>query len=342
MTTYYCDCDLTTGNNDGTTQANAWQTLQRAIDGTDGTQPTAGDTVLCKGTDSISAAIDMDGGSGTYNGGYLKFVGVNASWVNDGTYFVIDGGSNTIDGIYHSQTKPFIWLENIKIQHCDGTAGINSAAAYADEWIFNNVWVYSCDGHGMSGLYFRYTKFFRCRFTDNTGDGVYRFGLNPRFHYCEFMGNTGDGIDIYSASSVFNGCIFHNNGAWGVDSISLADFINCIFDSNASGGFKIAGSADEAPTFIGCRVTNHSGAGDVGVSIAGTAERSQFVGCYFGNNTTAITADRYDVIPIAGSTSHVVLNGSETDHGYTTPASDDFNLDPDKAVNTYSIAIPLD
>ena len=45
MAEYYVDPTLSTGDNDGTTKPNAWWTLQRAVDGTDGTKPVSGDTV---------------------------------------------------------------------------------------------------------------------------------------------------------------------------------------------------------------------------------------------------------------------------------------------------------
>lgn len=341
MTTYYCDCDLATGDNDGTTAANAWQTLQAAIDGLNGTQPTAGDTVLCKGTDSISAAIDMDGGQGTYDGGYLKFIGVNASWENDGTQFVIDGQNNNINGIYVNG-KSFIWLENFKIHSCDGTAGLSTANAYADYWRFINCWFHDNDGYGCHlNSYVRAPQFTRCKFTANTSTGCYRPAQSGTFSLCQFSDNTGAssrGLDMAVVVSCF-GCIFHNNGSDGVYLYGTNNTMtNCVFDGNAGHGANIglAGSY----SFIGCRFTNNAAAGKYGL-YTGANIRPTLLGCYFGNNAEG-ASNRYDILPVDGSTANTVTAGSETNHGYTTPASDDFNLDPAKAVNTYSIAIPLD
>jgi hypothetical protein len=80
MTTYYLDPDAS-GADDGTSQSDAWSTLQRAIDGTDGTQPAAGDIVQCRhGTgndESISTVINFDGNAGSQASGFIQFIGVN-------------------------------------------------------------------------------------------------------------------------------------------------------------------------------------------------------------------------------------------------------------------------
>jgi hypothetical protein len=340
MTTYYCDCDLATGDNDGTTAANAWQTLQAAIDGLNGTQPTAGDTVLCKGTDSITAAIDMDGGQGTYDGGHLKFVGVNSSWENDGTQFVIDGGNNNINGITVN-AKSFIWIENFKIHSCDGTAGFGTANAVADHWVFDNCWFHDNDGYGWYGAnYVRYPQFTRCKFTANTATGCYRPGQGSVFCACQFSDNTGAssrGLEMVTNGSCF-GCVCHNNGSDGVYLYGLSMMANCVFDGNAGHGANIG--TVHAYQFVGCRFTNNAGAGKYGLYVGANC-RPTLLACYFGNNAEG-ASNRYDILPVDGSTANTVTAGSETNHGYTNPASDDFNLDPAKAVNTYSIAIPLD
>ena len=64
MATYYADFGIATGLDDGTSAANAWSTMQRAVDGTAGTQPTAGDIVYCVGTDTLAVNLDLDGLAG--------------------------------------------------------------------------------------------------------------------------------------------------------------------------------------------------------------------------------------------------------------------------------------
>ena len=327
---YYVDPTKTGGADTGVDAANAWTTLQRAINGTDGTQPVAGDTVylVANGStadETITAAVSMTGLSGTYNGGYIKFIGCNSGGTVDGSYYIIDGNNANIDGIYFNGAS-YIWLENIKITQCDGTGAINSASAISDYCVFSNVWMHDNDAYGIgtnNTSYLPSLTTYRCKFTSNADGGYYRPNAKANINACVFTGNA-LGVHGLKDLNICNS-VFYNNSTYGVThySSSLSTRIsNCVFDSNGTAGFHLsyAGSI----WITGCRFTNHSGAGDYGVKID-VNTRVLLSHCYFGSNDTAITADRYDILSINGDTSHVVLNGSDTDHGYTTPGSD-FNL----------------
>jgi hypothetical protein len=336
MTTYYVDPGAA-GDNNGTSWTHAWTSLQSAAD-----TAAAGDTVYCRGTQNLSAAIDFDTNSGTYDGGYIKFVGCNASGVNDGSYFTLNGQDNSINGIYVNG-KSFIWLENFKIHSCDGTAGLSTANAYADHWNFVNCWFHDNDGYGCHlNAYMRYPQFSLCKFTANTASGCYRPGQGAIFSLCQFRDNVGAssrGLELVAPTSCFS-CIFHNNGAQGLYAYGAANlFANCVFNGNAGHGAEIGVAG--AYSFVGCRFTNNNASGKYGL-YTGANIRPTLLGCYFGNNSQG-ACNQYDILPVNGSTANVVLAGSETDHGYTTydPPSYDFNLDATKAANTRSIAIQL-
>lgn len=95
MTTYYVD-PLAAGSNDGTSWTNAWTSIQSAFD-----TAVVGDIVYCRGTQTVAARIDVDTNSGTNAGGFIKFVGCNASGTVDGTRFTIQGdGANACDLLY--------------------------------------------------------------------------------------------------------------------------------------------------------------------------------------------------------------------------------------------------
>lgn len=357
MTVRYCDADLGTGDNDGTSWANAYQTLQAAAD-----NAVAGDIVYCQGTDSISAQIDFDTNSGTYDGGYIKFIGVKDGTTNappqstdyataadravdaDAGYFVINGQDNSINGLAIA-AKKMLWFENFKVHSCDGTAGIYTSGSYPDDNVFINVWSTDNSGHGISGT-LRFATFFRCKFSGNGGDGCYRPGSQLYAFASEFNNNGGDGCDAYGAIFGSIGCLYHGNGAYGIDTQTKLVCMNCVFDGNASAGVRTNNSLGEMPMFIGCRFTNQNGSGDLGLTLI-SYERAMLIASYFGNNATDVTANKYDILPIDGSTSHVVLGGTDTDGtngellgGYKDIGSDDFNLKDTATLRSQAIELP--
>lgn len=330
MTTYYVDPGAE-GENDGTSWDDAWISLQSAAD-----TAAAGDTVYCRGTQNLSAAIDFDTASGTYDGGYIKFIGCNASGVNDGTRFTLKRTANTINGIYVNGVS-FVWLENISIEDCTGTAGIAVANAYSDKWRLINVRCHNNTGRGaFINSYGRYWSFHGCVFTANGGIGIYR-PVDSKFHGCVFNGNGDNGVD-QSGSNSYDNCIFHNNTGYGINFYNSGSFNNCVVDGNGGGGVKISYAAPDY-MLTGCRITNHSASGKVGVDVTANT-RVGLIGCYFGNNATDVTANRYDIIPINCATDHVILGGSDTNHGYTDQTADDFNLRSDASIRAYAVPLP--
>ena len=75
------------GANNGTSWADAWTDFQDAVDNW-----AAGDTIYCRGTQILAAQIDVDGADGIATNP-IKIIGMNASGVDDGTYFTLDGNA---------------------------------------------------------------------------------------------------------------------------------------------------------------------------------------------------------------------------------------------------------
>ena len=114
MTTRYVD-PAASGDNDGTSWTNAYETLQQAAD-----NAVAGDVVYCRGTETLAARVDFDTQTGTNAGGFIKFVGCNAEGNVDGTRFVLDGDGGNYAGIYIVPGISTLWFENIRVTNCDG------------------------------------------------------------------------------------------------------------------------------------------------------------------------------------------------------------------------------
>ncbi len=337
--TYYCDPGAS-GDNDGTTWEHAWETLQRAVDGTDGTQPVAGDIVYCKGTESLSAAVDFDGNSGTYDGGYIKYIGVNDACTNEppeasdyGDYFTLDGQENNINGITFNDSD-YIWLENIKMFECDGTAGLDTANAYSDHCVFVNLWADQCDAVGLKiQAYFRYATVVRCRASNNTDDGVECTSANAVVLGCVAYSNGARGLVCASCKVV--GCVSYDNTGYGMYFYGMTLVMNNVADNNTSDGIY-DNYASCVSVLAGCRITNNSETGKHGL-MNNVNHRVKLFGCYFGGNDDDISG-YYDDVTIDG-VSILTLAGSDTNHGYTTAGSD-FNLRSDATLRSQAIELP--
>jgi len=328
MATYYVD-PAATGSHSGESWANAWTTLQDAV-----LTAWAGDAVYCRGTEEITGPVNIDENSGSYDGGYIKFIGCNANGVNDGTRYTLKRVANNINGIDTYATS-WIWLENISIEDCplSGIA-VNSTCS---NWRLINVRCHNNGGNGIN-VYgtAQYWSLHKCLFTSNGSSGVGALAQSD-VHNCVFAGNSGHGAGN-SQSCRWVNCIAHGNTGLGISLKGSSGLLNCVVDGNLGGGIYLDSGA-VAALISGCRITNHSIAGKVGVNVQANA-RVGLLGCYFGNNYTDVTAGRYDIIPVNGATDHVIFNGSDTNHGYVDPDNDDFNLRSDASIRSLGIPLP--
>lgn len=336
MTTYYADFDLGTGNNDGTDAANAWQTMSDVIAGSNGTAPAAGDTVLCKGTDSTSAVVAWTI-SGTYNGGYVKLIGVDASWANVGgsTRAVIDRGGGA--SVVLSLAAGYVWLENFEITGggSSGTSchGIQTpSGAYREYNVFVNCYVHDNYGEGFdaNGGYGRYSTFIKCRSSNNAVCGFADW-KDSEFHFCRADNNSSNGFFPMSTKCLLNKCVAEDNGGDGLYNYYGAYVIDSVFHGNTDDaiGYPYASGASMP---CGVRATGNA----VGINASANLRIPVF--CYYGDNTTEISGYYDEVLNDGDST--VTLNGTDTDEGYTDSASSDFNLTSDATYRRVEVAIP--
>lgn len=336
MTTYYVD-PAATGEDDGTSWTDAWASVQTAFD-----TATAGDIVYCRGTQTLAAQIDIDTRNGSISAGHIKFIGCNAAGNNDGTRFVLDGNSAAGRCLYgHSD---YLWIENFECKNATGE-GIYVAIAAGYGQVFIN-----CSSHdneyGFSALStcLLTACFIRCVAFNNSKAGFYLQGSpRNRFFFCRSRNNANAGFDLgnsNTAQCTFFGCVADHNGTDGFFAGASNNFINCIADANVSDGFTFASSNCANNVLIGCRSTNHSGAGDIGLN---AYDLLQTIGwSYFENNDG-------DNLQNAGLAQRILYNGTDTviedqgdtNQGYTdTGDPEDYNLRSDATLRRVAITIP--
>ena len=317
MSTYYVDPDAT-GSDTGAEQTNAWTSLQRAIDGTNGTQPTAGDIVKCRadGTsadETITVLIDIDGNTGTA-AAPIQYVGVNSSWVDDGTQYKIvgDAGTTPVNILsFSSATVDYNQFKNFRVSGAS-SHGINFSTPGPSYNGLDNVASLDNGGGGVNLQSCNYGTLFRCLAENNSQQGFYYITANTNICLSVAKDNTGDGILSYSVGTIF-GCLCHNN-AKGCSGPGVGGaVINNVFDSNSSIGCEIYGSHT---LHFGNRYTNNGTYGLDGNLKSGVRGYN-----YYQNNTTANQTDmqNYD----AGGEQ---FDQGDTDSGYNSLSGDEFNL----------------
>lgn len=103
--------------------------------------------------------------------------------------------------------------------------------------------------------------------------------------------------------------------------------MNCVIDGNADDGIAITSRTDlQFALILACRITNHSGAGDIGLNA--NSEPCITGWCYFEDNDgdNVQNATLHQFIPAeGGSTTSNIEDQANTDAGYVDSANHDFS-----------------
>ena len=331
MTIYYLDPQAS-GLNNGSDWANAWINIQTAFD-----TAAAGDTVYCRGTQTLAVSIDVDMNSGDWTNGYIKFIGCNAAGAVNGTRFVLDASMTAPYCLNIAAGMNYFSMENIEFKNAV-SHGVNANGNSSQHWFWNNCSFHENGGNG--GNFYRNNDafFIRCAFYNNSVDGV-TAGFSQRFLFCSFHDNSQAGINGYvGRNNNFTGCLIIDNTVSGVHrSEDREMYLQCVIDGNGSTGFDGEDSPGQR-YLIGCRVTNHTGAG------ADLKGHTLIHGWnYFQDNGVNIQNVTVDDIEIrVNGVGTDMENQGDVNQGYTSisTGSKDFNLRPDATLRRTAIPIP--
>lgn len=306
----------------------AWTDVQSAFD-----TAVVGDIVYCRGTQTLTAIIDIDTNEGDTTNGFIRFIGVEGLLGNTGTRFVLDGNS-AVANCLKQNSMNFIFLENFECKNATGD-GMEGLSPSTSGNVFVNCSFNTNGGFGFDGNFIRGSFLFRCTFFGNSSNGVNRGGAV--YFFCSFHDNTGIGMSLNGVSSQSIGCLYYDNGN---DGIGIVDASSLVFNGVINGNTDDGIVASRAP-IIGCRITNHSGAGDIGLNLSDVV--SVYGWNYYEDNDGANIQN--------GSVSIEILNDgasteaedqADTNEGYTdlTDGAEDFNLRSDATSRRTAITIP--
>ncbi len=266
MTVYFCDTDLGTGDDDGSTWAHAFQDLQDAIDTITGSA--SHDLLVRDRTITLTAQIDFDKSLNIYGGcdgteaaegdrpggarttldgddtvRCMEVSGTSLSDELDGFVFTQGGDGTGAEGAGLHITSS-VTASNFEITYCDSNGSamaVNGGApAIFEARIHHNIGAYSggalCIGESSSG-----TLFVNVLAHDNEaqyGGGVYSNGgasaSYGRFVNCTFVENNA----LYTGGGFRN----YNNSSGAID------IENCILWDNTTGGSTPSEIADASAT----------------------------------------------------------------------------------------------
>jgi len=312
-----------TGANDGSSQTDAWTALSSAAG------VAAGTDVYIRGTQVLSASFSPSGTPSLASP--IRWIGVNDSWVAQGTQCVIDCNSGAYSWVVGG-TQDYSILKNIKIKDSTGVGFSVSNSAFHVHWF--NCWADNCL-IGWSGG--RFQDLIYCRASNSGSVGFGNSSTVMNYAYCVADNNTSDGWDANGTRNCFQ-CISYDNGGVGFNILDNTINMGLIAHGNTGTGIK---SVSDVSIILNGRSTGNGG---WGLEFTAASELNYVNGFYVpagGSdlaNTSGASSGTYEDGSDLGLAINV-LDGSDTDGGYTNSTTGDFNLATDATL--FSTAVLL-
>ena len=328
MTTYYFDTAAASSTSPftagwaqaGTTQANMQYILDTLV---------AGDILYARGSLTLTASLDFDTASGTNTGGFIQIIGCNASGVNDGTRFVIDGNSAATNCLAVT-TKNYGWVENVEFKNATGHGVEFALGTDTTGWVFNNCSFNNNGDQGLNGFRMNSGTIIRCTCHNNTQEGC-TTDNGTRVLFSSFHDNGGVGMNLANNlyATIF-GCLIFSNTSHGINDLARSGILmNSVVDGNGNGGVIVKNTL-YLTAVIGNRITNHSTTGEEGIYNEGTYPLlhgwnyfEDNDGDNIQNNTNVLD---YEILNDGAATNQE--DQADTLEGYTSTTADaeDLNL----------------
>lgn len=267
MTVYYVDPVSGSDAAAGTSFATAFATTQKGIDSL-----TAGDELrLCAtGTETVSAQIDMDVGTG----GQTAFTLIRGMDGTDGSTPAVYTmqGSGTLVSLINFGTDSkgeFLYWRDIVFDGNSACGRVLYNSADTIEYnCFTRCRVTGATGDGIE-LKNRVWQFIECEIDTNGDDGLY--GLNNRAQIyligCSIHDNGNRGVRVEGGATdaiTISHCNIWGNTAQGLslrsDYCKLTSVTNCTIDGNGSHGIETGGGTF-GPGIHSNSITNNGGYG---------------------------------------------------------------------------------
>lgn len=299
----------------------------------------AGETIHAAGTITLAAQLDIDINEGNITSGFIKFVGYNASHVNDGARFILDG-NNAATNIIYNNSMNYWYFENIEVKNSNGGNGFAGISVYYN--LFINCCANNNDALGFDTNKYARSQFFKCIAYSNTGDGFGTGQTYQNYVFCRSRDNGQSGFDLGTYGGSLIGCISDHNGNDGFENVNYSPILfNCISDDNTDDGVTRQSDSPHIGSLIGCRITNHSDVGDIGVN-ANSTFLSHGWNYYEDNDGANIQNGTlaYEILDDGATTD--LEDTPDTNAGYTSEADpEDYNLRSDATLRRTGIQIPV-